>query len=69
MISSLMWYLPQEIDAASNMLYSRVDDTPVEYCDVGGKAILSRVLSTDPSHYLSGKLSPGADISHLVNRK
>lgn len=38
----------------------------LEYCELDGKAVLSRVIAPSPESYLNPMLYPGADISALV---
>ena len=64
MFSSLMWYTdrPEE----KKTLYAPYKGSMLEYSVVSGRAVLSRVISSNTSHYLDSRLYPGADISDIV---
>ena len=64
MFSSLMWYTDKQEEKET--LYVPYKGSMLEYSIVSGHAILSRVISCDLSHYLDGRLYPGADISDIV---
>lgn len=44
----------------------RYGELLLEYCELDGRAVLSRVIAPSPESYLSPMLYPGADISALV---
>ena len=64
MFSSLMWYIGQPEEKET--FYAPYKGSVLEYSVVSGRAVLGRVISCDPAHYLDSRLYPGADITDIV---
>ena len=67
MISALMWFQESHADNTARQTL-QCGGMVMEYSENEGRAILTRVISTDPSSYLDSRYQPGADITHLTGR-